>query len=409
MAINEVFVLGSGFMGAGIAQMAGLAGYRVTLCDLDEERVAKGMATVRGSLNRMTRSGKVETGLADRTVAEMRTTIYLEDARSADLVVEAVPEDVDLKRDIFAKLDDLCRPQAILATNTSAIPVSLIAAATRRPANVVATHFFGPVPVMLLCEIAGGLRTSQKTLDAAEAWARSLGKDTVRIRGDIAGFIANRVTIPSSLEAFRMVDEGFATAAEIDQALAAYGVKVGPMQIMDNAGIDVSLSAAKAIHDDTGDEMFVVPPLMKRMVAAGLLGRKSGAGFYDYSTGDMVARELVTPTRFSEAVRGRQGPEDRGPALFNRFYIPTIIESVRMLETGRAMPGDIDKAVRLGFNFPLGPLQTADAMGLDNVVKAASGLEQETGARRFRPPALLRDMVSGGRLGRACGKGFYDY
>jgi len=409
MDMNEVFVLGAGFMGAGIAQVSSLAGYRVTMADTGEDRLEAGMRSISDSLRRLVRSGKVDEPDADKALSEIKTTIDLHDAQTADIAVEAVPEDAELKRKIFAELDDICHPGAILATNTSAIPVSLIAAATTRPQNVVATHFFGPVPVMRLCEVAGGILTSEDTLAKAEAWARSLGKETVRVRGDIAGFIANRVTIPSSLEAVRMVDEGVATAAEIDQALAAFGVKVGPMRIMDNAGIDVSFSAAKAIFDDTGDEMFFPPPLMRRMVSAGLLGRKSGRGFYDYSSGDPVPRDTMTPARFLDSLREPEPGEARAQALFKRFYLPTIIESVRMLEAGRASPDDIDTAVRLGFNFPLGPLQTADLMGIDKVLEAARALEKETASRRFSPPALLEAMDAAGRLGRACGKGFYDY
>lgn len=409
MDMNEVFVLGAGFMGAGIAQVSSLAGYRVTMADTGEDRLEAGMRSISDSLRRMVRSGKVDERDADKALSEIKTTIDLHDAQTADIAVEAVPEDAELKRKIFAELDDICRPGAILATNTSAIPVSLIAAATTRPQNVVATHFFGPVPVMRLCEVAGGILTSEDILAEAEAWARSLGKETVRVRGDIAGFIANRVTIPSSLEAVRMVDEGVATAVEIDQALAAVGVKVGPMRIMDNAGIDVSFSAAKAIFDDTGDEMFFPPPLMRRMVSAGLLGRKSGRGFYDYSSGDPVPRDTMTPARFLDSLREPEPGEARAQALFKRFYLPTIIESVRMLEAGRAGPDDIDTAVRLGFNFPLGPLQTADLMGIDKVLEAACALEKETASRRFAPPTLLKTMVTAGRLGRTCGKGFYDY
>ena len=215
MDMNEVFVLGAGFMGAGIAQVSSLAGYRVTMADTGEDRLEAGMRSISDSLRRMVRSGKVDERDADKALSEIKTTIDLHDAQTADIAVEAVPEDAELKRKIFAELDDICRPGAILATNTSAIPVSLIAAATTRPQNVVATHFFGPVPVMRLCEVAGGILTSEDTVAEAEAWARSLGKETVRVRGDIAGFIANRVTIPSSLEAVRMVDEGVATAAEI--------------------------------------------------------------------------------------------------------------------------------------------------------------------------------------------------
>jgi 3-hydroxyacyl-CoA dehydrogenase len=325
-------------------------------------------------------------------------------------VVEAVPEVLALKKEVFARLDDICSSDAILATNTSAISMSSIASAASRPERVVGTHFFGPVPVMRLCEIIGGLLTSKETVEKADAWARSLGKETVLVRRDHAGFIANRVTVPGSLEAVRLVDEGKATPGEIDR-VAAFGADsgVGPMMIMDNAGIDVSFRTAMAIYDDTGDPRFFPPPLMRRMVAANLLGRKTGKGFYDYSTGQRTAYELA-------GVRARPGEgEDererdaRSGTIMKRILVPMMLEAVRMAEAGVAVPEDIDRASRLGFNFPSGPLELADSMGLDDVLDSAAAVYEDTGNRNYFPPPLLRRMVKDGLLGRKSGRGFYDY
>ena len=284
MEIKNVFVAGAGFMGNGIAEMAALAGYNVTMSDLSGERLDAGMEEIRNSLGKFRSKDKITGEQYYSALGNLATTTDLEGASEADLVVEAIPEKLELKKDTFGRLDGICPETTILATNTSAISISAIASATRRPEMVVGTHFFGPVPVMRLCEIIKGLLTSEETLETAGVWARSLGKETVVVRLDHAGFIANRVTIPGSLEAVRLVEEGLATPEEIDRA-ATFGSdqRAGPMQILDNAGIDVSFSAAMAIHEDTGEPRFYPPPLMRRMVSASLLGRKTGRGFYDYT------------------------------------------------------------------------------------------------------------------------------
>lgn len=260
MEINNAYVVGAGFMGNGIAQMAALAGYKVTMSDMGADRLEAGIEEIKSSLGKFRKKQKITGEQYDATLENLTTTTELDDARDADLVVEAVPEVLALKKEVFARLDDICSSDAILATNTSAISISSIASATSRPERVVGTHFFGPVPVMRLCEIIGGLLTSKETVEKADAWARSLGKETVLVRKDHAGFIANRVTVPGSLEAIRLVDEGMATPEEIDR-VATFGADtgVGPMLIMDNAGIDVSFRTAMAIYDDTGDPRFFPP------------------------------------------------------------------------------------------------------------------------------------------------------
>jgi len=392
MVIRNVYVVGSGFMGNGIAQVSALAGYQVRMSDLGADRLETGVDEIKRSLGILLSKEKITPGQYEKALENLSTTTDLEDARDADLVVEAVPEDLDLKKAVFSRLDGICPAHAILATNTSALPISAIAAATGRPDRVVGTHFFGPVPLMRLCEIIRGLLTSQDTLDAANSWAQALGKETVLVCRDIAGFIANRVMIPASLEAVRMVDEGMASPEEIDVAVSSMsGGGVGPMQIMDNAGIDVSLAAASAIYEDTGEKRFFPPPLMRRMVAAGLLGRKSGKGFYDYTGGKRASYELVR----TQARKVDDGTERAG-RIFQQFLLPAILEALRLLEQGVAVAEDIDRAVCLGFNFPLGPLAIADSMGLDTVMNAAAAFFDETGESRFRPPALLRRMVGSG-------------
>ncbi len=404
MGVNTVFVLGAGFMGNGIAQVAGFSGYRVIMCDVGEDRLEAGMEAIRSSLGRLLAKGKITERQVEETLAGIRPTTNMQDAREADLVVEAVPEDPELKKRVFAELDRICPPHAILASNTSAIPISSLASVTTRPEKVVGIHFFGPVPLLRLVEVISGVQTSEETMDIADEWARSLGKETVLVRKDHAGFVANRVNIPTNIEAVRMIEEGLATPEEIDRATGGYEAGVGPMQIIDNAGLDVGYRAALAIYEDTHDAKFLPPPLLRRMVSAGLLGRKSGRGFYDYSTGK---RKSCFP-----ALHAEESEEERAfrmQVVLNRLLIPAVLEAVAVVEAGVATAEDVDRASRLGFNLPFGQLEMADGLGLDAVQETALSLYRETGDRKFFPPHLLRRMVAAGFLGRKSGRGFHTY
>lgn len=286
MEIKNVFVVGSGLMGGGIAQVSAAAGYKVKMHDVKEEFTAKGLEAIKGSLGKFLSKEKISQEQHDSALANLTSTTSLEDAKDADLVVEAVFENLDVKKEVFGKLDEVCPPHTILASNTSAIPISSIAAATKRPDKVVGTHFFSPVPLMRLCEIIRGLQSSDETVEAAEAWARSVGKETVRVLKDHAGFIANRLYLPMGCEAARMLEAGVASPEDIDKAMRlGYNLPMGPLELADMTGIDVLMNASTAIYNDTGDPKFYPPPLMRRMVAAGLLGRKTGRGYYDYSSG----------------------------------------------------------------------------------------------------------------------------
>lgn len=410
MEIKNVFITGAGFMGNGIAEMAALAGYKVTMCDLSGERLDAGMREIESSLGKFKAKDRITAEQHDAALGRLTTTTDLEDANGADLVVEAIPEKLELKKETFGRLDGICPEAAILATNTSAISISAIASATRRPEKVVGTHFFGPVPLMRLCEIIKGLLTSEETLDSADRWARSLGKETVVVRRDHAGFIANRVTVPGSQEAVRLVEEYLATPEEIDAAATAGSERgAGPMQILDNAGLDVAFNTAMAIYEDTGESRFYPLPLMRRMVSANLLGRKTGRGFYDYSSGKREPYDVFGARAGAAERRTAGGGGDKAATIIRRILLPNILESAHMVESGVAVPEQIDKASRLGFNLPMGPLELADGMGLDDVLDRALDIFENTGNYNYFPPALLRQMVKDGFLGRKSGRGFYEY
>ena len=280
---QTVAVLGAGLMGAGIAQVAAQAGYQVILRDLDSASLDRGLAAINGSLGKLVDKGKTTAGDAAAAVRRIAPEIELGAVGDAFLVVEAVFERLDVKQELFAALDDIARPDAVLATNTSALPITQIAAATRRPSQVVGTHFFSPVPLMQLCELVRGYRTSDETLDVAREFAEALGKTCIVVTRDVAGFVTTRLIAALSIEAARLVETGVATAEDVDTACRlGFGHAMGPLQTMDLTGIDIMVNAADNVAAETSGDTFVVPGLLRRMVAAGDLGRKSGRGFYSY-------------------------------------------------------------------------------------------------------------------------------
>jgi len=290
MAIKKVFVVGAGLMGSGIAQVAATAGYEVTMRDINDEALAKGMGSIEKSLGKFVEKGKVPEDTAKSALANLKTTTDMADAADADLVVEAVFEKIELKQDVFKQLDEITGPDCILATNTSAISITSIASVTSRPEKVVGTHFFSPVPMMTLCELIYGLQTAPETMEACKAWAEDIGKETVVVNKDVAGFIANRVGLAMSGVAMNIVAMGVATPQDVDKTMKlGFAHRMGPCETADLTGIDVLMNAMKAIYNETQDERYWPPELMQRMVAAGLLGRKAGKGFYDYSSGKQEA------------------------------------------------------------------------------------------------------------------------
>jgi 3-hydroxybutyryl-CoA dehydrogenase len=290
MAVKRVFVVGAGLMGGGITQVAAAAGYQVTMRDIAQEPLDKSMKEIERSLGKFVSKEKLSEDQAKKAIANIKTTTEMADAADADLVVEAVFEKIDLKQDVFKQLDEICKPDCVLATNTSAISITSIASVTKRPEKVVGTHFFSPVPMMKLCELIYGLQTADETMAAAEEFAQAIGKETVIVRKDVAGFIANRVGLAMSGVAIDLLAAGVATPEDIDKTMKlGFAHRMGPLETSDLTGIDVLMNAMRAIYNETQDERYVPPELMQRMVAAGLLGRKTGKGWYDYSTGEQVS------------------------------------------------------------------------------------------------------------------------
>lgn len=280
MRTERVLVVGGGTMGRGIAGVSALSGYSTCVFEADAGRRAGLRAGVEGSWQRGVEKGRLFSEDAVRAKGLLRVPERLEDAAGADLVIEAVPEEMDLKRRIFSDLDRLCPGAAFLASNTSALSITKIATSTREPARVVGLHFFNPVAAMPLVEVVRGRRSSQEAVDRAAAFAESLGKEAIRV-ADAPGFATSRLGVALGLEAMRMVEQGVASACDIDRAMElGYGHRMGPLKTSDLVGLDVRLAIAETLAAGLDERRFAPPAILRRLVAEGRTGKKSGEGFY---------------------------------------------------------------------------------------------------------------------------------
>ncbi len=283
MEIKTVGVIGCGLMGSGIAEIAARRGYNVIVREVNDDLLKKGLERVQSSMARGVEKGKLSAADRDAALARIKGTTAWKDLEPADLVVEAAIENLELKKNIFKELDAVTRPEAILASNTSSLAVTEMASVTRRPDKVLGLHFFNPVPVMPLLEIVRTFLTSEETYRVARAWGEGLGK-TVVVSKDAPGFIVNALLIPYVLDAVRMYESGFASKEDIDTAIKlGLNHPMGPLTLLDFVGLDTTLFIADEMFKETKDPRFAAPTLLRRMVTAGYLGRKSGQGFYDYT------------------------------------------------------------------------------------------------------------------------------
>jgi 3-hydroxybutyryl-CoA dehydrogenase len=280
--IKRVGVCGCGLMGSGIAQVAATAGCEVVILEAVQSALDKGMAGIRKSLDKFVEKGSLSAADRDGILGRLKTTTNIDDLKGCDLVIEAVVENMNVKKELFAKLDALLTPHAILCSNTSSLCVVEMAAATKRPKQVAGLHFFNPVPLMKLVEIVKTIVTSQDTIDTLFAFAKRLGKTAI-LAQDTPGFIVNRLLVPYLLYAIRMYESGLASREDIDEGMRlGCGHPMGPLTLLDFVGLDTTYYIAEIMFDEFKDPMMAPPPLLKRMVLAGYHGRKSGKGFYDY-------------------------------------------------------------------------------------------------------------------------------
>ncbi len=284
MAIRTVGVLGCGLMGSGIAQVSAQAGFDTVVREVGEAPLERGLAAIRKFLAGGVEKGKLSAADRDATLARLRGTTELADLAGCDLVIEAVSEDLGLKRELIGALDGICGAATIVASNTSSLSITELSTFTQRPGRFIGLHFFNPVPLMKLVEVVSTLRTDPGVLEEASAWCRAAGKTVVTV-GDHTGFVVNRLLVPYMLDAIRVFEQGLASRDDIDNAMKlGCGYPMGPLLLGDYVGLDTTYAIAQIMFDEFREPRFAPPPLLKRLVLAGRHGRKTGRGFYDWST-----------------------------------------------------------------------------------------------------------------------------
>ncbi|MBU1277136.1 MAG: 3-hydroxyacyl-CoA dehydrogenase family protein [Proteobacteria bacterium] len=282
MNIKKVMVVGCGTMGAGIVQVCAQSGLQVVMTDLSQEMLDKALKSIAWSVGKLADKGKL-TDDKDTVMARITASEDYAPGADADLVIEAVFESLDVKKEVFARLENTVGPDTLLASNTSAIPISAIGGATQRPQRVLGLHFFNPVPMMDAVEVIKGISTSEETMEAGMEFIRFIGKHPIRVDSDIAGFILNRCNMLTNMEAYRLVEQKVATPEDIDTGFRlAFGRKMGPLETSDLVGLDVQLMAYTNVYEEEKDQRFYPPSILRRKVEAGQLGRKTGKGWYDY-------------------------------------------------------------------------------------------------------------------------------
>ena len=392
--IAAIGVVGAGTMGSGIAQVAAEAGVEVLLFDPVDGATARARERVAGYLGRKVEKGQLSAEDASAGVERIRPVSGLEGVAAADLVIEAVPEDLELKRDLFRDLDRIVAADTILASNTSSLSIARISAATTRPDRVLGLHFFNPVPLMALVEVIPGPMTPWDLVDEVALFARRLGKTPV-VAADMPGFIVNRVQRALYLEAFRIFEEGLAEPAAIDDAMRQIGFRLGPFELADVVGTDVNLAAGTAIFEGFyGDPRYRPAQVQRRVVDAGRLGRKTGAGYYDYDAdgtrGDVWSALAHRPDGAPRL------PAIKPPQIEARVLAAIVNEAASAVADGVASPEAIDTAMRLASNWPDGPLAWGERIGLEPVVHTLDALHLAVPDGRYRVTPLLRALSLNG-------------
>jgi 3-hydroxyacyl-CoA dehydrogenase/enoyl-CoA hydratase/3-hydroxybutyryl-CoA epimerase len=410
MYIFKAGVVGAGFMGAEIAQVITYAGLPVVLKDIDQEMLDKGMEALRSIYQRRVDRGKMTATAMQEKVDLAIPTLSYDEFADVDIVIEAVPEDMKIKQQVFAELDKVCPTETIFASNTSALSIQEMGSATKRPHKVIGLHFFSPAHLMKLVEVVHSPDTDQETIDDVVQFSEELRKIPVVVK-ECPGFLVNRILVPYLLEAILSLQEGAATASEIDGAMTEFGWPMGPFTLMDMVGIGVSYHTA--VYMASQHEGLPVPPLLEKLYQAGRLGEKAGAGFYGYGDQtDEPVKEMV------KEIQTQPGAITGTEFSVERLMMPMVNEAALCAMEEIANINDIDMACIAGLGMQvrqedgqavrMGPLEYADSVGLDVIVEQLEELEKKFGPR-FHPVDLLYQKVKAGDLGKKTGRGFMEY
>ena len=398
---SRVGVVGAGTMGAGIAQIAALGGYETFLYEIDQKQLDRGLEMIRNGMRRGAERGRWSESEADDALERLRTDTLIELVRDCDLVIEAAPEDLELKRNLFERLATVCGDGTVLATNTSSLSVTAIAAGVQRPERIVGMHFFNPPALMQLLEVVAGDESEEPALELAAEVGRGMGRTPIRAR-DSVGFVANRCVRPFFLESLRMLAEGVAPHDEIDRIVRlGAGLRMGPFELMDLIGLDVNFAVAKSFWEQSfGEPRWRPTPIHARMVTAGRLGRKTGRGFYTYAKDtphrprdpDVDGERPIFDEDELERVAGANAP----PVLA-RLGATIANEACFALGERVASADDINTAMRLGYNWPIGSLEWGERLGWNRSLGLLEELRERLG-EAYRPAPRLRDLAGGQAL-----------
>jgi enoyl-CoA hydratase/3-hydroxyacyl-CoA dehydrogenase len=390
--VRRIAVLGAGTMGHGIAELAAISGFDVFMYDISEEILSKSRQRIVSSMEKLVQKKRLSEETMLLSLQRIHPTTSLKEAvGDVDLVIEAVPEEIEVKKDIFSKADKIAKENTIFASNTSTLPIGELASSTSRQENFVGMHFFNPPVLMPLVEIIKSDKTSDKAVETAVSVAKKMGKDIIICIKDVPGFIVNRILGPLLNEAAWCVIRGEATIEQID-SMAVYkvGLPMGIFELADFTGIDVIYKASIAVSSRDSSNVLVAP-IFKEMYESGKLGQKTGAGFYDYKE--------------KKPAIGKEAGKDVDPLI---VFAPSINAASWLLRNGVCTKEDIEKAVKLGLGFPEGILSMADKWGIDKIVETLKTKMEKYG-EYYRPDPLLVSMLKEGKKGISSGSGFFDY
>jgi 3-hydroxyacyl-CoA dehydrogenase len=401
MYIYKAGVVGAGAMGAEIAQVISFAGIPVVIKDLNEEILEKAMTRIKKIYQSRVDKGKMEAYDMEAKLALISTTTTYDEFKDVDIVIEAVYENMEVKKKVFSELDEACPKSTILATNTSALSITEIASATKRPEKVIGMHFFNPAHVMKLVEVIPGLATSSETVEDVLNFSESLRKIPLKVK-ECPGFLVNRILMPYLNECAFSLQEGEGTIKEIDEIIVKFGFPMGPFTLIDMLGIDICNEVAKILYNAYGERMRPAE-ILEALVKEKRLGQKTNAGFYEYD---------ATPRKSIDKIIDDIGKKtSRRGFNINRPLFAMINEAIHCVQENIATPSDIEIAVLAGIGFPQdkqGILHFADSVGLDVVLNELEKFTKELGIR-FWPSYRLKMMVSAGWLGVKTKKGFFTY